>query len=119
MSWPAGFPIPMREGYSMSTTAEVLATQMEQGPERRRRITRADDNRFTISLYLTAAQVDQFWLEIWDGFANATTNYFDMPLLSRGALATHSARFEGSVRLEEFGRDFRLSCGVSTRSRVA
>lgn len=57
-SWPASLPEINAEGYSEEDEDGLVRTQMDAGPEFRRRRFTAVPTRITSSLLLTDAQVD-------------------------------------------------------------
>lgn len=60
-SWPSGLPDkPLSEGYQEKTQNNILRTEMDQGPDKVRRITTANTKEYQMTFRMDESQVATF-----------------------------------------------------------
>ncbi len=99
-SWPGGLPPPTMAGYSLAPVDQALRTEMEFGAARARRRSYARNDRISLALQLSDAQMDTFrtWFED-DAEAAGGAAWFSMSLrIGDTGATTQEARFVGSFR---------------------
>lgn len=89
--WPGTLPAPLMSGYTGDRELPTIATQMEQGPQRRARYATTYTKRYTVRFVLDYTQSATF-LTFFEGDANAGTNWIDMPIDNGLGVATHRCR---------------------------
>lgn len=95
----------------------VRRTQMEQGPDRRKRISTLDKHEVRGGFYLaSSADVDAFW-SFWDGEANHGASWFDMDIRTRSNFVTHEVRIS-DPDISKQGRGFLLTVMIEVRQRL-
>lgn len=93
-TWPLGLPEPMIADYSVSGTANVLRTTMENGRPRFNRVSKTIMRQAQCAIVCSAAQAKTF-LEFYDGPAGAGSVWFLMPIDTGNVVANHRCVFIG------------------------
>lgn len=111
--WPAGLPIPRRDGYQVTGELPVVRTQMESGKARVHRVTGTIMRSISVSLLLNKTQVKIFW-DFFNGEGNAGANFVAMPLVVGNAISNHLCRFTNYPSTTLKGSYFEISFSVET-----
>lgn len=115
-TWPTGFPIPQREGYSYSLPELNGRTDFQLGARTRPLYADGGDT-FTASVELDLTQ--WAYLQGWFRYEiNNGASWFTLTLQAAGTLATREVRFTtGALQFEPFSpTDVRVSLPLETRT---
>ncbi len=95
-TWPITLPAaPLAAGYVVEPGSQVLRSDMEVGPARVRRITSARNDQVSLSVELSAAQV-QIFRNWFDGDLAGGSNWFvGLSLDLDGTITAPECRFVG------------------------
>ena len=95
-TWPTTLPYAMRSGYELSPLDQTLRTDMESGPARVRRLTKARNDKITVTWMMTATQLAAFriWFESDSDCAGGQA-WFDMNVNTDGIVESKVCRFVG------------------------
>lgn len=92
-SWPATLPLPLTQGQGQPVPV-VIATQMETGRIRQRRIS---DSKFELVQCMVNFDFTQFQIFriFFDTIINQGTDWFEMELRLDGSLVGYTVRISG------------------------
>lgn len=110
----------LRNGYSHGVDARVISTQMDAGPDRKKRYSSDDTNKVSGSVFLPNAAAVQSWWAFWEGEANRGASWFDMPVVTMGVQVIHEVRIDypnSEPRVVPYATGFRLTMTIETRER--
>ncbi|MNM77926.1 hypothetical protein D3C81_898020 [compost metagenome] len=94
IQYPAELPLPLQEGYGLSTVDPMLATQMVTGRTRYRVRHRYVPTEMKVNFNFSEAEAAQF--EGWYVWAiNNGFDWFEMPLQTPVGFKTYIAHFKG------------------------
>lgn len=118
VSWPPGFPSPLRDDYRYEQLDLNLRTPFAQGARVRPLFTDGPDT-FSVSVLLSAAQ--WAYVQGWHQHALARGSaWFTMPILAAGTLETREVRLLGPLSFQPVGyRSVRVSMSLETRAGTA
>lgn len=95
IQYPAGLPVPTREGYDFSQVDAKVRTPMETGRARQRRKYQSVPSMVSASWIFTAAQAQLF--EAWfEEVLLSGSEWFECPLSTPQGLLNYRARFVGT-----------------------
>lgn len=87
IAWPAALPqMPLRENYSYQNQDGRIATDMQQGPPRFRRMYANTPRVYTVTFTMTKAQLQAFET-LWNGVLQGGAVAVDLPVLDAGGRA--------------------------------
>lgn len=118
-TWPATLPAPENNGYGITPLEQVIATDMEVGPRRTRRRTKARNDKIALSWLFTDAQLHTFrgWFDDdVTGIAGGDA-WFTVDLAVGGATLLESveAKFVGVAKPVRDKAFWRVSAVVEVR----
>lgn len=114
MAWPLAAPLV--QGYQLSEELPIQRTEMEQGPDRVRRISSSYTTRVSASAYCTDAELPSFrtWL---DSEADMGAAWVDIPIVTNGVLADHLCRVVSNPTISTMGVGHQIQLQLETRER--
>ena len=116
--WPVTLPLPIISDYSVSGTANVVRTTMENGRPRFNRVSKTIMRQPSCRIICTAAQAKTFW-EFFDGDAGAGSVWFLMPLDTGNTVANHRCVFVGVPTATKIRADgYSFSFTVETDQQI-
>lgn len=117
-TWPTTLPpMPLRDGYEITFGNPTIRTDMESGPARVRRRSRASPDKIPLQFLLTEAQMATF--RAWfDADIQQGAAWFICPIKDgrQTGVVPKEVRIEGgSLKSAPEGQGWRLSFQVETR----
>ena len=93
MAWPLNAAV-LGNNYGFRDEQPVVRTPMEQGPERKVRISNQYSTMVSIEFLLTATELNTFRTYYIGSECEMGAGWFDMDIITTEGLATHEVRIE-------------------------
>ena len=118
MAWPLGAGTLLLDGYGFGADQPVIRTPMEQGPQRKTLSSQEYSSLINVQVQSDADELQTF-INFFEGEANYGTGWFDMDIITRNTINTHSVRIENFNVSAQTNSQFRISLQLETRALVA
>lgn len=112
--WPSALPrLPLRDGFSASSSPAVRTVEMESGAPRVTRVSSTTLHTATHSIVCTTEQLAEFD-SFFDSAANAGADWVLIPMFTSNKAVPHKCRFVGGVQRVSMGRLWRVTFTLLT-----